>query len=606
MYSYFAIIAKTTDAIPNANILANKITKEQPIYSISLECGRLLYLHAGTDIKGFHTYTLNSDMGIIGGTLFKKTISSTGTTVPLKINNIETTNIVSSNGRHLIKHYWGRYTAFIKNNSDDTYHIIRDPTGVMPAYYYDFGDLIIFFSDFEHFLNLRLARLSINIDHVLCFLQRPFLPYSDTGLSEIHQILRGTALTIGNDGKVSSTTYWQYQDFIRRNNAIAPDDAACALRDTVTGCIHAWASEFNNIVITLSGGLDSSIVLGCLASAPNKPRITCLNRYTPNETSDERKFARKIAASKGTRLIEVLEDPLKTSSLDVDQLPIQAEPRPWRQSIGFGRSDYQVLQETHADTFFTGEGGDMIFNQSAQGIVDEYVWHHSISYGLIQQSMLYSRLKGLSFWSVLCSAILYNISPKAWDFADWARPPASVGMPEISKMTEKLQIRSEYWASCLKDIPPAKGNQIASLLLYNPLARPNGKARYIPLVQPLFSQPIIELVVKLPAYLFSWPGVDRGLARLAFKDIVPPEIIYRQSKGSPGSYYGRLFSYIIEECPTFFDFDICDDTLLRHIDHNNIALLKNLIHNTQLRKHTLFDIVSVKYWLSKIISLSNY
>lgn len=49
-------------------------------------------------------------------------------------------------------------------------------------------------------------------------------------------------------------------------------------------------------------------------------------------------------------------------------------------------------------------------------------------------------------------------------------------------------------------------------------------------VHPLYSQPVVELCLRIPLYVHFFNGRDRGLARDAFTSEVPKEILQRQWK----------------------------------------------------------------------------
>ena len=51
------------------------------------------------------------------------------------------------------------------------------------------------------------------------------------------------------------------------------------------------------------------------------------------------------------------------------------------------------------------------------------------------------------------------------------------------------------------------------------------------LVHPLFSQPLVELSLRLPTYVLTQGGHGRALARRAFASDLPPQIASRRSKG---------------------------------------------------------------------------
>ncbi len=62
---------------------------------------------------------------------------------------------------------------------------------------------------------------------------------------------------------------------------------------------------------------------------------------------------------------------------------------------------------------------------------------------------------------------------------------------------------------------------------YNPLGSENDPE----LVTPLFSQPLLELAMRVPTWLLTRGGWDRALARRAFQNDVPKQIVTRRTKG---------------------------------------------------------------------------
>jgi asparagine synthase (glutamine-hydrolysing) len=63
---------------------------------------------------------------------------------------------------------------------------------------------------------------------------------------------------------------------------------------------------------------------------------------------------------------------------------------------------------------------------------------------------------------------------------------------------------------------------------YSPL----GEAGDPEYVCPLLSQPLMELCLRIPAYVHTAAGWDRAVERRAFSDVVHPDIILRRRKGA--------------------------------------------------------------------------
>jgi asparagine synthase (glutamine-hydrolysing) len=88
------------------------------------------------------------------------------------------------------------------------------------------------------------------------------------------------------------------------------------------------------------------------------------------------------------------------------------------------------------------------------------------------------------------------------------------------------------WAADAEDLPKGKQLQIRLLAEVTNRHRPLPRFERAPQHHPLMSQPLMETCLQIPTYLLVRGGRERGLAREAFADRVPPEIIRRRDKGS--------------------------------------------------------------------------
>jgi asparagine synthase (glutamine-hydrolysing) len=71
---------------------------------------------------------------------------------------------------------------------------------------------------------------------------------------------------------------------------------------------------------------------------------------------------------------------------------------------------------------------------------------------------------------------------------------------------------------------------VTSTTYHSPFSSPSD----LPQVSPLVSQPLVEAALRVPAYLHCKNGLDRPLARFAFADVLPTEVLQRGlGKGGP-------------------------------------------------------------------------
>jgi asparagine synthase (glutamine-hydrolysing) len=91
---------------------------------------------------------------------------------------------------------------------------------------------------------------------------------------------------------------------------------------------------------------------------------------------------------------------------------------------------------------------------------------------------------------------------------------------------------SQPWNIPAEDLPSGKLMQIRLLAEVINRHRPIPRLERAPQHHPLMSQPLMELCLQIPTYLLIKGGKERALAREAFSDHVPSQIIRRRDKGS--------------------------------------------------------------------------
>lgn len=119
----------------------------------------------------------------------------------------------------------------------------------------------------------------------------------------------------------------------------------------------AWSSGRSDILLELSGGLDSSIIAASLAAADAD--FSAINFATPGADGDERHFARAVAERVGAAMIEARNDDTR---IDLLSPPAILHPRPGAYGV-LGGLD-QAFEEAgggKAKSVIGGIGGDNVF-----------------------------------------------------------------------------------------------------------------------------------------------------------------------------------------------------------------------------------------------------
>ncbi len=569
MFRYVALSWIPTDrrAGAAARFVAQRL-KRAPSgeWSCDLNTKGLMVFHADARPGSNEIYVLAGDSGIVLGKLFERNVDEHTLPGNASLSVREASAILQSCGRHLIEHYWGRYVAFLHDAGTRTTWVLRDPTGALPCFLTTFRGVNVFFAHMEDCLLLDLQRYSINWRFVAAFVCYSDMQTPDTGLNEVSAVRAGECLEFYADAPAKRTLCWDPVHIARSDIIENVDEAVEIVRRTTKTCVWAWASCYPRIVHLLSGGLDSSIVLSCLLSAPTQPATTCLNYFGPTSPEeDERVFARLAASAGGFELIESEE---KGSTVRLEVIldnPKSATPLAYLYDARHGRFEGELAEDKRASAIFQGIGGDQIFFQNPVILAAaDYICRHGIRGDFFQLALDIARMQGVSIWSVLRAAIRDGL------LRSHRNPLAEIGKyltlvrPEVVLAARRNSGLVHPWLTTTDGVAPGKRSHVsmmsASTQFYAPLGLPNDPER----VCPLLSQPLMEVCLRIPTYILTAAGWDRAVARRAFRDDLPSNIVSRRAKGGI-------------------------DQELRQILQSNLGFIRELMLDGHLVKEKLLD-----------------
>jgi len=468
--------------------------------------------------------------GFVIGPIFQ-----TGTTAASKpaLNGADAVAIIGSDGDLLLTRYWGAYVAILYNPKLDGITLLREPSGATGCYYIQEAGLVVAASSVACLEGTGIWRGRLDADALGQHLVTPQLRSADTCLRDLTELLAGSAMTV-TQGGAAVTERWRPWTFAGSRAAYSnPNDAASDLHRVVTDTIGSWAGHFGQILLSVSGGLDSSIVAAALHGA-HRP-FTCLTLATQASSGDEREYARCLCTALEVELTEAFENP---GLVDLSRSDAGGLPRPLARS--FAQSHDRIALRT-ADAYgakahFMGGGGDNVFCylQSSAPVVDRFL-AEGFGVGLWRTAQDIGLLAEVSAIAVLRDG-LRRINRGSRRY----RWPL-----DLSFLSQDLRCRAELpyhpWLDVPPDGLPGKAAHIAWLLTIQNHLEGYAREDVLPVVSPLMSQPIIELCLRIPTWLWCEGGRNRAVARQAFRKQLPAEIVDRSTKGTPDSFVAALF-----------------------------------------------------------------
>jgi asparagine synthase (glutamine-hydrolysing) len=485
---------------------------------------------------------LSGRRGVILGALFRRGAGTgQGASVAVRaINEQDSAAIAASDGRELIDRYWGNYVAIVNDPSRRATTILRGPVSSLPSMHVSAHGVDVYYSFQEDCCRLELLRFTVNWDYVtLHMIGR--VSNEKTGLREVSQLRPGESVVHIGDSK-TKRVYWDHVAIARARRLDDVDQATAALRASLKDCAHAWASCYDSILLALSGGLDSSIVLACLRDAPSGPRLNCFTEYSSGADSDERAYARSVARiAKLNAHFEELRNPV-VSLEPMLQMKRSAIPEGSFRRAELARAHALLARRCNASAIFSGHGGDQLFFQSSARLTAaDFLWQRGISAGL--GSIVYSSAQNeeRSVWWILKDAIANRVRARRYDPLVARLEYKNLIAPKVAQ-----DLRSHRFGFALppqptRDVPTGKMHHIYAISdlgeYYDPMSAPGDPEH----IAPLLSQPVIETALSIPTYLLMFDGWDRGLVRRAFEAELPVEIVRRRSKGGMSEHMQEIF-----------------------------------------------------------------
>lgn len=434
--------------------------------------------------------------------------------------------------RYILEHCWGPYLLLQPDVEGSGIAVLRNPSASsdVPCFYSIRSGEGFITSDVSIPEQLGIFHRGIDWDAISHRLLYPQLKSARTALSDIQELLPGCVLQL-QGSRTATHAAWSPWSFVapssRHSNL---EEAATEVRDVVALAVRTLANLNQSILLELSGGLDSSIIGACLRNT--NARVACTTLVTTVPGADERHYAAQVAHQLGVELHAA------TLGLDDARFDFPVPPQCVMPRIGTIQHAVDQLmlaagRHENIDSFFSGGGGDTVFSylETAAPAADAFR-ERGMKAGLAAVRDL-ATLHGCTLWRAGQLAM-----------QKLRRTPAMTRAPDrflLAKNVTDLPPDLHPWNESPADALPGDRERIRGLatcqVYRDSLARGVDRAMYM----PLLSQPVVEACLRAPSWMWIHEGQNRAVARKAFADLLPADILKRRSKGTFMSYLGAVY-----------------------------------------------------------------
>jgi asparagine synthase (glutamine-hydrolysing) len=237
--------------------------------------------------------------------------------------------------------------------------LARDRAGKKPLFYYRTARFLAFASEMKAFFACPEIPMEPDPEAVPSYFVHGYVPGPATFYKGVRQLEPAAVMTIDADGRTATRRYWRLE--YPRASEVRPvraADAAVGVRERLTRAVERRLVSDVPLGAFLSGGLDSTIVVGLMSRLSDAPVKTFSIGFEGDAAYDETKYARLAAQRFGTDHTEFRVSP---SSVDL------IDPLVWHHDGPFGDSSavptfiVSQLARQHVTVALTGDGGDEVF-----------------------------------------------------------------------------------------------------------------------------------------------------------------------------------------------------------------------------------------------------
>src|SRR5262249_39662617 len=226
-------------------------------------------------------------------------------------------HLYEEKGADCIEALDGMFAVAIWDERAQRLTLARDPAGKKPLFVYRSPALLAFASEIKSFFGHPDIHIEPDPGAVPHYFLHGYVPGPPTFYKNIRQLEPGSLMMVDADGTTSTRHYWRIE-FPREQDVrpIAEADAAAQVRERVTRAVERRLMSDVPLGAFLSGGIDSTIVVGLMSRLMKEPVRTFSIGFEDDSAYDETSYARMAAERFGTNHVEFRVAPSAVELID--------------------------------------------------------------------------------------------------------------------------------------------------------------------------------------------------------------------------------------------------------------------------------------------------
>lgn len=475
-------------------------------------------------------------------------------------------------GEKCVERFYGMFAFALWDMRCATLFLARDRFGIKPLYYSLDGNRLRFASNIQALL--ASGGIDTSIDATALhhhFTLHAVVPAPRTILNGIKKLPPASSMTFNASAEIKHRTYWSL-DATRPAQALTEDDWLKATRHVLTRAVerHRLASDVP-VGILLSGGLDSSLLVGLLAD-----HIENLLTFSVGfedigdgaEKGDEFEYSDQVAAHFNTNHHKFLIPNSEVLKRLPEAVESMGEPMVSQDAVAFYLLSEKVSEEVKV--VLSGQGADEVFGG--------YFWYP------VMDQTTGSNLERFSsnYFDRDHAEYLQMISPQ-YHVAD------------VTSVLVENELNKPQAETFLDQVLRLDAT---TLVVDDPVKRVDNMTMAWGLEArvPFLDHELVELAAKMPAALKLKEGGKFPLKTIA-RGLIPDSVIDRPKGYFPVPALKYVRGEFLEFMKNILNSDACLKRNLYQREYVNKLLKDPEAYLTRIQGSKLWHLALLEYWL---------
>ncbi len=260
-------------------------------------------------------------------------------------------------GLDCLQHLSGMYAFALYDRDAERLLLVRDRLGQKPLFFAELAGGVAYASEIKALLPCLPRPLTINPVGLAEYLQNQFSSGADTLLHGVTRLSSGEALVVERGAVTRRWRYWSALEV--QTQAIAYDEAVKHFDGLMETVMREHMRADVPFGLFLSGGVDSTILLGLLSRYADEPIRTYSVGFPGSSVGDELEVAERLARHFGSR--HTVLRPAAQAMLERLPHSVWAADELMRDFASLPTSLLAEEAGRELKVVFSGEGGDEAF-----------------------------------------------------------------------------------------------------------------------------------------------------------------------------------------------------------------------------------------------------